>query len=47
MMEFVIFQHMKRYTIHASKIEKELDWKAEEDFESGIFKTVEWYVQHE
>lgn len=36
--------HDKRYAIDASKIENELGWKAEENFESGIEKTVEWYV---
>jgi dTDP-glucose 4,6-dehydratase len=37
--------HDKRYAIDASKIEKELDWKAEENFESGIKKTVSWYLK--
>ncbi len=36
--------HDKRYAIDASKIEEGLDWKASEDFESGILKTVEWYL---
>ena len=36
--------HDRRYAIDASKIETELGWRAEEDFESGIKKTVEWYV---
>ena len=36
--------HDVRYAIDASKIEKELDWKPEESFESGIRKTVEWYL---
>lgn len=35
--------HDKRYAIDASKIEKELGWKAQEDFESGILMTVTWY----
>lgn len=35
--------HDKRYAIDASKIQKELGWKAEENFESGILKTVDWY----
>jgi len=38
--------HDRRYAIDASKIETELGWQAEEDFESGIKKTVEWYVNH-
>lgn len=37
--------HDKRYAIDASKIENELDWKADENFESGIEKTVKWYLQ--
>ncbi|MCK9472197.1 dTDP-glucose 4,6-dehydratase [Sulfurimonas sp.] len=36
--------HDRRYGIDASKIEKELSWRADEDFESGIVKTVEWYL---
>lgn len=37
--------HDRRYAIDASKIENELGWKADEDFESGIQKTVTWYLQ--
>ena len=37
--------HDQRYAIDASKIESELGWKAEENFESGIRKTVEWYLE--
>jgi len=36
--------HDLRYAIDASKIEKELGWKPEETFESGIRKTVSWYL---
>ncbi len=36
--------HDKRYAIDASKIENELGWIAQENFESGIAKTVEWYL---
>jgi dTDP-glucose 4,6-dehydratase len=36
--------HDKRYAIDASKIESELTWKAEEVFDTGILKTVEWYL---
>jgi dTDP-glucose 4,6-dehydratase len=36
--------HDRRYAIDATKIETELSWRAEENFESGIAKTVEWYV---
>ncbi len=38
--------HDRRYAIDASKLEKELGWKAEENFESGIVKTVKWYIKH-
>ena len=37
--------HDKRYAIDASKIENELGWKAAENFESGIEKTVQWYLE--
>lgn len=36
--------HDFRYAIDASKIETELNWKAEENFESGIIKTIHWYL---
>ncbi len=37
--------HDRRYAIDASKIEKELGWKADENFDTGIVKTVEWYLE--
>jgi dTDP-glucose 4,6-dehydratase len=39
--------HDKRYAIDASKLERELGWHAEENFESGIAKTVQWYLNQE
>lgn len=36
--------HDMRYAIDATKIEKELGWKADENFETGIVKTIEWYL---
>lgn len=36
--------HDRRYAIDATKIESELRWKADEDFESGIIKTIDWYL---
>lgn len=39
--------HDLRYAIDASKIERELGWKPCETFESGIRKTVEWYLANE
>ncbi|BCA80094.1 dTDP-glucose 4,6-dehydratase [Desulfuromonas sp. AOP6] len=38
--------HDLRYAIDASKIQRELGWKPEETFESGIRKTVEWYLKN-
>ena len=37
--------HDFRYAIDAAKLESELGWKADENFESGILKTVEWYLK--
>jgi dTDP-glucose 4,6-dehydratase len=37
--------HDKRYAIDAIKLESQLGWRAEENFESGITKTIEWYLQ--
>lgn len=36
--------HDKRYAIDASKIESELSWKADENFETGIIKTIDTYL---
>lgn len=38
--------HDLRYAIDASKIERDLGWKPEETFNSGIRKTVEWYLNN-
>ena len=38
--------HDMRYAIDASKIEKELGWKPAETFETGLRKTVEWYLKN-
>ena len=37
--------HDRRYAIDATKLENELGWKADENFDSGIIKTIEWYVR--
>ena len=37
--------HDFRYAIDASKIENELGWKADENFETGIKKTIDWYLK--
>jgi dTDP-glucose 4,6-dehydratase len=38
--------HDQRYAIDATKIEQELGWQPEETFETGIRKTVEWYLNN-
>ena len=38
--------HDQRYAIDASKLTTELGWKAEEDFDSGIRKTIQWYLDN-
>jgi len=39
--------HDRRYAIDPSKIETELDWRPAETFDTGLEKTVRWYVQNE
>ncbi|MDL2260030.1 dTDP-glucose 4,6-dehydratase [Deltaproteobacteria bacterium OttesenSCG-928-K17] len=39
--------HDFRYAIDAAKIEKELGWKPRENFESGLKRTIEWYLDNE
>ena len=39
--------HDRRYAIDAGKIERELGWKPAETFETGIRKTVQWYLDHQ
>jgi dTDP-glucose 4,6-dehydratase len=39
--------HDRRYAMDASKIERELGWRPGETFESGIRKTVRWYLENE
>jgi dTDP-glucose 4,6-dehydratase len=38
--------HDARYAINATKLEAELGWRAQEDFDSGIEKTVLWYLEN-
>ena len=38
--------HDRRYAIDARKIERELGWRPAETFETGIRKTVAWYLDH-
>ena len=39
--------HDARYAIDATKLEAELGWRAQENFDSGIEKTVQWYLDNE
>lgn len=39
--------HDKRYAIDASKIEKDLNWKPSIQFEEGLRKTIDWYLENE
>jgi len=39
--------HDRRYAIDASKLERELGWKPAETFETGIRKTVQWYLDNQ
>jgi len=38
--------HDARYAIDTTKIERELGWKPEETFETGLEKTIAWYLEH-
>ena len=38
--------HDRRYAINANKINKELNWFPKETFETGILKTIEWYLNN-
>jgi dTDP-glucose 4,6-dehydratase len=39
--------HDQRYAIDATKLETELGWRAEENFDTGVRKTVQWYLENE
>ena len=39
--------HDQRYAINSSKITQKLDWSPKESFESGIHKTVQWYLNNQ
>jgi dTDP-glucose 4,6-dehydratase len=38
--------HDRRYAIDPSKLERELGWRASENFEKGLEKTVKWYIDN-
>ena len=39
--------HDFRYSVDASKIKHDLNWKPNESFESGIYKTIQWYIKNQ
>ena len=39
--------HDRRYAIDATKLERELGWKPQETFETGLRKTVEWFLENQ
>jgi dTDP-glucose 4,6-dehydratase len=39
--------HDRRYAVDCSKIERELGWRPKETFDSGIRKTVQWYLDNQ
>jgi len=39
--------HDRRYAIDASKIKRDLGWRQAESFESGLARTVDWYLEHQ
>ena len=39
--------HDRRYAINASKLKSELNWKPQEAFKTGLYKTVLWYLENE
>lgn len=39
--------HDHRYAIDAGKLERELGWKVEETFTTGLEKTVQWYLEND
>jgi dTDP-glucose 4,6-dehydratase len=49
LIEFVVDRpgHDRRYAIDSSKIERELGWRALEDFDTGLEKTIDWYLANE
>jgi dTDP-glucose 4,6-dehydratase len=38
--------HDRRYAIDATKIKRDLGWRPSETFESGLAKTIDWYIDH-
>ena len=42
----VLWGHDFRYAINSAKLEAELGWKPEHDFDSGLRETVRWYLEN-
>ena len=38
--------HDRRYAIDAAKLQREIGWRARETFQTGLRKTVQWYLDH-
>jgi dTDP-glucose 4,6-dehydratase len=38
--------HDRRYAMDSAKIRRELGWRAKESFDSGLHKTIQWYLEH-
>ena len=41
----MITNHFVRYAIDATKLTTELGWVADENFDTGIVKTIKWYLE--
>jgi dTDP-D-glucose 4,6-dehydratase len=39
--------HDFRYAINTTKIKKDLNWEPKETFDSGLIKTIKWYLENE
>ncbi|EHQ4672131.1 GDP-mannose 4,6-dehydratase, partial [Campylobacter jejuni] len=37
--------HDRRYAIDSTKLQRVIDWKAQENFNSGLDKTIQWYIK--
>jgi len=44
--KYEFYRYDQRYAIDATKLETQLGWRAQQTFETGIKKTVRWYIEH-